>query len=50
MKIGNSNPIQLNQKPQFECDGDFMTDRGGRVQGTKPVFNLAVGLMDSGGK
>jgi glutaminyl-tRNA synthetase len=38
------------QKFQFERHGYFVTDRIDHVQGTKPVFNLAVGLKDSWGK
>ncbi len=38
------------QKFQFERHGYFVADRGDHVQGTKPVFNLAVGLKDSWGK
>ena len=37
-------------KFQFERHGYFVADRGDHVQGTKPVFNLAVGLKDSWGK
>ena len=35
---------------QFERRGYFVTDRIDHVQGSKPVFNLAVGLKDSWGK
>ncbi len=35
---------------QFERHGYFVADRVDHVQGTKPVFNLAVGLKDSWGK
>ena len=38
------------QKFQFERHGYFVADRIDHVQGTKPVFNLAVGLKDSWGK
>jgi glutaminyl-tRNA synthetase len=38
------------QKFQFERIGYFVADRVDHVQGTKPVFNLAVGLKDSWGK
>ncbi len=38
------------QKFQFERHGYFVADRVDHVQGTKPVFNLAVGLKDSWGK
>ncbi len=37
-------------KFQLEQHGYFVADRGDHVQGTKPVFNLAVGLKDSWGK
>ena len=37
-------------KFQFERHGYFVADRVDHVQGTKPVFNLAVGLKDSWGK
>ena len=47
-------PSLANAKPddkfQFERHGYFVADRGDHVQGTKPVFNLAVGLKDSWGK
>ena len=39
-----------NYKFQFERHGYFVADRVDHVQGTKPVFNLAVGLKDSWGK
>ena len=39
-----------NQKFQFERHGCFVADRVDHVQGSKPVFNLAVGLKDSWGK
>ena len=35
---------------QFERHGYFVADRVDHVQGSKPVFNLAVGLKDSWGK
>jgi glutaminyl-tRNA synthetase len=35
------------QKFQFERHGYFVADRVDHVQGTRPVFNLAVGLKDS---
>jgi glutaminyl-tRNA synthetase len=38
------------QKFQFERHGYFVSDRVDHVQGSKPVFNLAVGLKDSWGK
>ena len=38
------------QKFQFERHGYFVADRVDHVQGTKPVFNLAVGLKDSWGE
>ena len=38
------------QNFQFERHGYFVADRVDHVQGTKPVFNLAVGLKDSWGK
>ncbi len=38
------------QNFQFERHGYFVADRVDHVQGTKPVFNLAVGLRDSWGK
>jgi len=38
------------QKFQFERHGYFVADRVDHVAGTKPVFNLAVGLKDSWGK
>ncbi|WP_342618211.1 glutamine--tRNA ligase/YqeY domain fusion protein [Rhodoferax sp. GW822-FHT02A01] len=38
------------QKFQFERHGYFVADRVDHVTGTKPVFNLAVGLKDSWGK
>jgi glutaminyl-tRNA synthetase len=38
------------QKFQFERHGYFVADRVDHVRGTKPVFNLAVGLKDSWGK
>ena len=38
------------QKFQFERHGYFVADRVEHVQGTKPVFNLAVGLKDSWAK
>ncbi len=34
-------------KFQFERHGYFVADRVDHVQGTRPVFNLAVGLKDS---
>ena len=39
-----------NDKFQFGRHGDFVADRVDHVQGSKPVFNLAVGLKDSWGK
>ncbi len=41
---------QPDQKFQFERIGYFVADRKDHVAGTKPVFNLAVGLKDSWGK
>ena len=38
------------QNFQFERHGYFVADRVDHVQGTKPVFNLAVGVKDSWGK
>ncbi len=38
------------QKFQFERHGYFVADRVDHVQGSMPVFNLAVGLKDSWGK
>ncbi len=38
------------QKFQFERLGYFVADRVDHVAGTKPVFNLAVGLKDGFGK
>jgi glutaminyl-tRNA synthetase len=38
------------QNFQFERHGYFVADRVDHAQGTKPVFNLAVGLKDSWGK
>ena len=38
------------QKFQFERHGYFVADRVDHVQGSKPVFNLAMGLKDSWGK
>ena len=38
------------QNFQFERHGYFVADRIDHVQGTQPVFNLAVGLKDSWGK
>ena len=38
------------QKFQFERHGYFVADRIDHVTGSKPVFNLAVGLKDSWGK
>jgi glutaminyl-tRNA synthetase len=38
------------QQFQFERHGYFVADRVDHVQGTKPVFNLAVGLKDSWAK
>jgi glutaminyl-tRNA synthetase len=41
---------QPGQQLQFERHGYFVADRIDHVQGSKPVFNLAVGLKDSWGK
>jgi glutaminyl-tRNA synthetase len=38
------------QNFQFERHGYFVADRMDHVQGSKPVFNLAVGLRDGWGK
>jgi len=38
------------QNFQFERHGYFVADRVDHMQGSKPVFNLAVGLRDSWGK
>ena len=38
------------QQFQFERHGYFVADRVDHVQGTKPVFNFAVGLKDSWAK
>ena len=38
------------QQFQFERHGYFVADRVDHVQGSKPVFNLAVGLKDSWGR
>ena len=38
------------QQFQFERRGYFVADSVDHVQGSKPVFNLAVGLKDSWGK
>ena len=38
------------EKCQFEHHGYFLTDQVDHVQGSKPVFNLAVELKDSWGK
>lgn len=35
---------------QFERHGYVVADRVDHVRGTKPVFNLAVGLKDGWGK
>lgn len=35
---------------QFERHGYFVADRVDHVAGSKPVFNLAVGLKDGWGK
>ena len=45
--LANASP---DQKFQFERHGYFVADRVDHVTGTKPVFNLAVGLKDSWGK
>jgi glutaminyl-tRNA synthetase len=37
---------QAGQQFQFERHGYFVADRVDHVQGTKAVFNLAVGLKD----
>jgi glutaminyl-tRNA synthetase len=38
------------QQFRFERLGYFVADRVDHVTGSKPVFNLAVGLKDSWGK
>jgi glutaminyl-tRNA synthetase len=38
------------QNFQFERQSYFVADRVDHVAGSKPVFNLAVGLRDSWGK
>ena len=38
------------QQFQIELYGYFVADRVDHVTGSKPVFNLAVGLKDSWGK
>ena len=38
------------QNFQFERHGYFLADRVDHVTGSKPVFNLAVGLKDFWGK
>ena len=42
--------VMPDQKFQFERHGYFVADRVDHVAGSKPVFNLAVGLKDSWGK
>ena len=42
--------VKADDKFQFERHGYFVADRVDHVQGTTPVFNLAVGLKDSWGK
>jgi len=41
---------QAGQNFQFERHGYFVADRVDHLPGTRPVFNLAVGLRDSWGK
>ena len=41
---------KADDKFQFERNGYFVADRIDHVQGTNPVFNLAVRLKDSWGK
>ncbi len=41
---------RADDKFQFERHGYFVADRVDHVRGSKPVFNLAVGLKDSWGK
>ena len=41
---------KADEKLQFERHGYFVADRVDHIQGTKPVFNLAVELKDSWGK
>jgi len=41
---------QAGQNFQFERHGYFVADRVDHIPGTRPVFNLAVGLRDSWGK
>ena len=38
------------QQFQYERHGYFVADRVAHIQGSKPVFNLAVGLKNSWGK
>ncbi len=38
---------KADDKFQFERHGYFVADRMDHVQGTKPLFNLAVGLKDT---
>lgn len=42
--------FKADDKLQFERHGYFLADRVDHVQGSKPVFNLAVGLKDGWGK
>ena len=41
---------EAGQQFQFERRGYFVADRVDHVTGSKPVFNLAVGLKDGWGK
>ena len=47
LSLANALP---DQKFQFERHGYFVADRVDHVTGSRPVFNLAVGLKDSWGK
>jgi glutaminyl-tRNA synthetase len=47
---GGAIEAKADDKFQFERHGYFVADWVDHVQGTNPVFNLAVGLKDSWGK
>ena len=47
---GGAIEAKADDKFQFERHGYFVADRVDHVQGSKPVFNLAVGLKYSWGK
>lgn len=53
-RTGNNDPLPTSVAPydkfQFERNGYFVADRVDHVQGTKAVFNLAVGLNYSWAK